>query len=1320
MALLFGVTRRTYSPARIGRKPLAKPFRSTTISCFVGHANAAQSHFVEMEWTTAYAMKKPILPLKLEAAVLPPSLAPINAVSDPADALKFLDVRLENDADTVAHAETLKKLAAINTEVATPEQAEVQAKEFLPQVQMVVEQHGWRVGNLIQIFGGAFIQGTEKKYIGPCSPPGLIPGYVHRPEIYGKVKGILLESTGGSAVGITTAIKGAGGFGKTTLAKALCNDAHIQERFDDILWVTLGLENVDVNASLTRVVRHLAKDNTVSYPDLQAAEGAFAEAIKDRKCLLVIDDAWKPHQVRPFLAGGSECVRLITTRILDVAQEGESLPVELDEMELDESVQMLTRGLKPSNEELGLLETLADQLGEWPLVLDLVSAVLKKQVNKGKSIETTIAYVTKRWQQKGVAAFDRSSEEGRNAAVALTMAASFDSFDDEDDKDRFLKLGIFPDDTEIPLTVLEKLWDLDEYDTEDVVDRLSEASLIRLHPEREIISLHDVVLAFASEHVYDAQTVHRILTEKWLQNPMMLDSYAWTWMAYHLNKAGKLNQLRTLLTDPAWMQEKIVRIEVQSLIADYDYLKEEEAFPLIQRALRLSLLALRDPVELSQQLRSRLAAIDSPEIITFCARLDKIIEQYPLQPISHNLMPPGGAQLFTLHGHTFWISAVSITQDGNHAVSASNDKTLKVWDLNNGKLLHTLKGHTGRVSDVSITHDDSRAVSASNDKTLKVWDLNNGKLLHTLQGHAARINAVSITQDDSRVVSVSNDKTLKVWDLNNGKLLHTLQGHAARINAVSITQDNSRAVSASNDKTLKVWNLNNGKLLHTLEGHTERINAFSITQDDSRVVSVSSDKTLKVWDLSVGKFLHTLEGDAGSGSTVSITQNGLHAVSISNGGTLKVWDLLTGKLLRSHNDLDKISNVSITQDKVSITKDGNCAVSTSNGDTLKVWDLRTGKLLHTLKGHTGRVKAISITRDGNRVVSASNDNTLKVWDIRDGNFLNTPQGHEGGVSMVLITKDSQRAVSTSNGDTLKVWDLRIGGKLLHTLKGHTDAVRAFSVTEDSNRAVSASNDETLKVWDLNNGRLLHTLKDHTGAVREVSVTKDGQFAVSASEDDTLKAWDLRSGRLLHTWEGQRLSVPTVSITQDGNRAVSVFRDGTFKVWDLASGELLRTLTVSGWIEKISITKDGQFAVSTSGGNTLKVWDLRSGRLLHTLEGQRFQVSAFAITEDGYYAVSASYRTLRVWDLRNGRLLHILKGHKGWVSAVSTTKDGQFAVSVSEDNTLKVWDIRQGQCLASFTGDAPIYCSAFSLNGSVIACGDALGVLHFLRWVPEKA
>jgi WD40 repeat protein len=88
---------------------------------------------------------------------------------------------------------------------------------------------------------------------------------------------------------------------------------------------------------------------------------------------------------------------------------------------------------------------------------------------------------------------------------------------------------------------------------------------------------------------------------------------------------------------------------------------------------------------------------------------------------------------------------VSVTPDGSLAISGSDDRTLKVWELESGRAVQTLEGHAGPVWAVAVTPDGSRAISGSDDGTLKVWDLESGRAVQTLKGHARPVSAVAVT-----------------------------------------------------------------------------------------------------------------------------------------------------------------------------------------------------------------------------------------------------------------------------------------------------------------------------------------------------------------------------------------------------------------------------------------------------------------------------------------------------------------------------------------------------------------------------------------------
>src|SRR6185436_12421331 len=145
--------------------------------------------------------------------------------------------------------------------------------------------------------------------------------------------------------------------------------------------------------------------------------------------------------------------------------------------------------------------------------------------------------------------------------------------------------------------------------------------------------------------------------------------------------------------------------------------------------------------------------------------------------VRHCVMRESAALVRDLVGHMLAVNACAVTPDGRRAISASDDRTLRVWDIDSGRALATLEGHTGRVISCGVTPDGRRAISGSSDHALRVWDLERGLALAVLDGHTDYVTACAVTPDGRRVVSASEDRTLRIWDLDGLRLLATLTGH---------------------------------------------------------------------------------------------------------------------------------------------------------------------------------------------------------------------------------------------------------------------------------------------------------------------------------------------------------------------------------------------------------------------------------------------------------------------------------------------------------------------------------------------------------------
>jgi hypothetical protein len=166
-------------------------------------------------------------------------------------------------------------------------------------------------------------------------------------------------------------------------------------------------------------------------------------------------------------------------------------------------------------------------------------------------------------------------------------------------------------------------------------------------------------------------------------------------------------------------------------------------------------------------------------------------------------------------------------------ISTSNDKTLKLWNIESGKCIMTYTGHQDSVNLVTLSSDNRQMVSASSDKTLKLWDVETGSCLRTYTGHRESVNSVVLSSDNLQMVSGSGDKTLKLWDIETGECLRTYTDHKYGVYSVVLTSDNRHIVSAGGDNNVILWDIETGKSIRTYCGHSCTVYSVKLTSDNS-------------------------------------------------------------------------------------------------------------------------------------------------------------------------------------------------------------------------------------------------------------------------------------------------------------------------------------------------------------------------------------------------------------------------------------------------------------------------------------------------------
>ncbi|HLJ33766.1 MAG TPA: Hsp70 family protein [Ktedonobacteraceae bacterium] len=488
---------------------------------------------------------------------------------------------------------------------------------------------------------------------------------------------------------------------------------------------------------------------------------------------------------------------------------------------------------------------------------------------------------------------------------------------------------------------------------EHELDRATFEGLIRKKVD-STVQQTSTLLELAKSSGYNVDTMVLIggsssvpLVQRSLKETLSLELRAWQYQnvavafgaAFHAhdlwNGAIKRDRYRVAVK-AAWADKKMEQREVErlnDLAANLGLNGQEIASIEIEElgAVKTDLVQVQDSTILKNPPQSR-EATDKPRPLHEPLTDPTVIVDIPPPPPVSTF-----ALVQTLIGHGSRVRTVAFSPIAHAIASGSDDRTIRLWDLNRGSeiaLIQNAGGELQGVSSVAFSPDGWLLLSGGGDKQARLWNLKNWQLFHTFAGHKGPyggINDVAFSHDQRLVATASNDATIKVWHSGHGALLYTFTGHVYAVSCVAFSPIGQLLVSGSMDRNIGLWNVQTGQSMGSLFGHQQTVTSISFSSDGWNLASGSEDRTIMLWDLRAKTLLRTLVG---------------HNAPVLS---------------------------------VAINPDGQLLASGSLDGTVKIWNFRTGKLLQTLTGHVQAVHSVAFSRHGNSLATAGEDRTIRIW-----------------------------------------------------------------------------------------------------------------------------------------------------------------------------------------------------------------------------------------------------------------------------------------------------------------------------------------------------
>jgi WD40 repeat protein len=695
-------------------------------------------------------------------------------------------------------------------------------------------------------------------------------------------------------------------------------------------------------------------------------------------------------------------------------------------------------------------------------------------------------------------------------------------------------------------------------------------------------------------------------------------------------------------------------------------------------ALRQEQIARREAgLSFREQGRRALMEGSAPQALVY---LSHALDRIPDDMITRFLIAQGIRRLtvHTLGGHDDFVISATFSPDGTRVVTASSDKTARIFDATTGRLLSTLARHEGTVFSAAFSPDGTRIVTASEDGTARVFDAVTGEEVAALMGHHDSVKWATFSPDGKRVVTASLDRTARIFGATTGDTLAVLKGHQDWVHSAVFSPDGTRVVTASFDNTARIFDAATGETLQVLEGHTLGLNSVAFSPDGTRVVTASEDNTARVFDSATGKTVATLKGHQSRVHSAAFSPDGKHVVTAGQDHTARVFDAAHGhevRALRGHRETVRTAVYS---------PDGARILTASRDNTARLYDAATGKTVAILEGHKDQVISAAFNSDGTRVVTVSYDGTSRIFNALPA----------GRVVPATIALRGKRVLKTADfrNSLDRVCDAATGD-VIATLEGQGESGTWVVFSPDWTRVAVARSVETktgnvirkdwkARVFDADSGRALSAPEGHEGGVVSAAFSPDGRRLVTGGDDRTARIFDSFTGEQLVPPMEHDKPVSSVAYSHDGTLILTV-ADGVARIFDASTGDALATLEGRvRWASSTAFSSDMTRIVMASDDNWNRavIFDVETGKALATLEGHTSAVASAAFSEDGLRVVTASWdKTARIFDAATGKALGMLAGHTGFLDSAAFNSDGTRVVTMSflsgaADGTSRIWDV----------------------------------------------
>lgn len=570
---------------------------------------------------------------------------------------------------------------------------------------------------------------------------------------------------------------------------------------------------------------------------------------------------------------------------------------------------------------------------------------------------------------------------------------------------------------------------------------------------------------------------------------------------------------------------------------------------------------------------------------------------------------PTGAvrHVFRLHDTPFdpeeeeqpeWIVDLKFTPDGRYLIAAGNEQTIKMWDIQTGKLVRSFGPHPWPKG-LDISPDGSRLATSGENNTIKIWEVATGKELLTFKEGEEYTDPVF--SPDGQLLAVPAWRNVSIRNSATGEENVRLQRTVSFVGSIALSEDVTLlAAFSAFAHDLFMWDLNTGTNTLAVKDTTIR-GGFLFPAGSKSLLLTTKDG---IFTQTGVKKKTRLKLDPGE-SFLALSASGEQMVTRIAENVVRLRDYSTGEMIR---DLEVPSEEWV--DFATFSPDGK-QLACGGSEVTRIWEVATGKLVRSFNEEA---RAILFFRNSDSVVAAWNAyKGVQLWDLARGLVTKTLSAWPALDPAMALSPDDRYLAAGEAGLTVRVWDLTSGQVVADVAQGGETWQLTF--TADGKYLVNAGGDGAVRFMttaDWSEVVSLYSLRERDW----IAVTPDGRFDGTPGGMELLH-WSLDNepysldqffanaytpGLLAWVFHPENLSEDDLSVVKSTGNVSGGFGKPpavTFveSLWDATKG-----ITIdAGKIEEWSKKESRLFVhVENRGGGVGAVRLFQNGKLVHEI------------------------------------------------------------------------------------------------------------------------